>query len=113
MPAKYAFMLKKGSTKAEHVMYFFDLLHDKLVSWFGDEYITHTVFVFDNAAVHVSAKSKAYFKDKQLSVLTIPSYTPELNYVEEVFRLLKSKLKLKPMYKKRLEYLVAEAITNL
>lgn len=56
MPHKYAFMLKTGSTKSEHIISFFELLHLKLCDWFGDKYIESTIIVFDNAAVHVSDK---------------------------------------------------------
>ena len=30
LPHKYAFMLKTGSTKSEHMIFFFELLHAKL-----------------------------------------------------------------------------------
>ena len=33
---KYSFMLKNGSTKSEHIIFSFELLHNKLWDWFGD-----------------------------------------------------------------------------
>ena len=35
LPHKYAFMLKTGTTKSEHMIFFFELLHSKLSDWFG------------------------------------------------------------------------------
>ena len=35
LPHKYAFMLKTGSIKSEHMIFFFELLHAKLWDWFG------------------------------------------------------------------------------
>ena len=40
---KYAFMLKTGATKSEHIIFFFELLHSKLSDWFGEDYINSTV----------------------------------------------------------------------
>ena len=54
LPHKYAFMLKTGATKSEHMIFFFELLHSKLSDWFGEDYINSTVIVLDNASVHVS-----------------------------------------------------------
>ena len=51
---KYAFMLKIGATKSEHMIFFFELLHSKLSDWFGENYINSTVIIFDNASVHIS-----------------------------------------------------------
>ena len=113
LPHKYAFMLKTGSTKSEHMIFFFELLHAKLWDWFGEEYIKSTVIVFDNASVHVSDRCKSYLKWKKLSVLTLPPYTPEQNYVEQVFKRLKTDLSKQDFSKNRLEYIVSETIMNM
>ena len=110
LPHKYAFMLKTGATKSEHMIFFFELLHSKLCDWFGDEYINSTVIVLDNASVHVSDRWKAYLRWKKLSVLTLPPYTPEQNLVEQVFKRLKTDLSKWDLSKKRLEYIVTETI---
>ena len=47
-------MLKTDTTKSEHMILFFELLHSKFSDWFGEDYISSTVIVFDNASVHVS-----------------------------------------------------------
>ena len=110
---KYAFMLKTGATKSEHMIFFFELLHSKLCDWFGEEYISSTVVVLDNASVHVSDRCKAYLKWKRLSVLTLPPYTPEQNHVEQAFKRLKTDLSKWDFSKKRLEYIVCEAIMKM
>ena len=73
-------------------MSFFEFLYAKLCDCFGEVYIKSTIIVFDNASVHVSDRCRAYFKWKMLSVLTLPPYTPEQNYVEQVFKRLKTDL---------------------
>lgn len=110
---KYAFMMKKGSTSSYHIKQFFDLLNEKMTTTFSSDYIEHTVFVLDNAKVHVSAESRKYFYENKFRVLTLPPYTPEQNKVERVFLYLKMKLKKECLFNKRLEYLVANAITEL
>jgi transposase len=106
-------MLKKGSTKARQVIRFFELLHNRLEDLFGIEYIKHTVFVMDNAKVHTAKLAKKYFELKQLSILTLPPYTPEMNKVEKTFLYLKMKLKKKCLFNKRLEYIVIQAMMDL
>ena len=69
LPHKYAFMLKTGATISDYMVSFFELLHDKLCDWFGEEYLKSTVIVLDNASLHVSDRCKAYFKWKMLSYL--------------------------------------------
>ena len=85
-------MLESVPTKSEHIIFFFELLHSKLCDWLGEEYINFTIVVFNNASVHVSERCKAYLKWKKRSVLTFPSYTPEQNNVEQVFKRLKTEL---------------------
>jgi len=113
LKGKYGFMLKQGTTKTHHVMLFFDMLHALLVDTFDEDYLKYTVFILDNAKVHVSKKAKNHFKLKGYPILTLPPYSPELNKVENTFNLLKMQLKKQNLYKKRLEYVVAHAITNL
>ena len=72
LPHKYAFMLKNGSSKSEHIIFFFELLDSKLCDWFGEEYIRSTIIVFDNASIHMSDRTRSYLKYKKLSVLTLP-----------------------------------------
>ena len=113
LKGKYAFMLKRGSTSSEHVAYFIDMLHEVLLKTYGGDYLKHTIFIMDNAKVHVSNVSKKHFRNKGYPILTLPPYTPEYNRVENTFNLLKMVLKKKNLYKKRLEYVVAHAILEL
>ena len=113
LPHKYAFMLKTGSTKSEHIIFFFELLHAKLCDWFGKEYLGSTIVVLDNASVHLSSNCRSYFSSKGLSVLTLPPYTPEQNNVEQVFKRLKTDLSKRDLAKKRLEYIVADTIMRM
>ena len=113
LKGKYAFMLKRGSTKSDHVMHFIDMLHETLVNHYTEDYLNHTLFIMDNAKVHVSKKSKRHFREKGYPILTLPPYTPEYNRVENTFNLLKMILKKKNLYKKRLEYVVAHAVLEL
>jgi hypothetical protein len=61
---KYAFMLKKGATKTKHMIQFFEMLHDKMSNYFGEDYHKHTIFVLDNAKVHSSKHIKPYYIEK-------------------------------------------------
>ena len=110
---KYAFMLKKGTTKTQHVIMFFEKLHAMLCDTYCDDYIKHTVFILDNARVHVSVKAKAYFKENQFAVMTLPPYTPECNKVEGTFNLLKTHIKKQNLYDRRIEHVVVDVINNL
>ena len=90
LPHKYAFRIKNGSTKSEHIIFIFELLDIKLWDWFGEEYIRSTIIVFDNASIHISDRTQSYLKYKKFSVFTLPPYTPEQNNVEQVFKRLKT-----------------------
>ena len=113
MKGKYAFMLKKGTTKTHHVIMFFEKLHAMLCNAFSDDYIKYTVFVLDNARVHVSSEARTFFKEKQFAVMTLPPYTPELNKVEGTFNLIKTLIKKQNLYERRLEHVVVDAINKL
>ena len=110
---KYAFMLKKGTTKTHHVITFFEKLHAILCDTFSDDCIKYTVFVLDNARVHVSSKAKIFFKEKQFVVMTLPPYTPEFNKVEGTFNLLKTHIKKQNLYDRRIEHVVLDVINKL
>lgn len=113
MANKYAFLLKKSKTNSSHIITFFNMLDEMLRDTFNDFYSLYTIFVLDNAKVHVSKKCRKYFKSKKLSVLTLPPYTPEYNKVEHTFNLLKIQLKKASLYNSRLEHVVARIVTNL
>ena len=110
---KYAFMLKQGSTRSEHVIRFFELLDVRMKDLFTDEYRKNTIFVMDNARVHTSSLVQRYLRQKDFAVLMLPAYSPELNKVEYTFRLLKNRLRKECLHGRRLESVIAETILNL
>lgn len=110
---KVWFMVKKGSTKTYHIKRFFNLLDDKLTQLYTSEYKFYTIFIMDNAKVHVSKAARRFFKESELTVITLPPYTPELNKVERTFFYLKASLKKQDFEKSRLEKLVIDAIIGL
>jgi hypothetical protein len=110
---KFTFMLKKSTTTENYMIRFFELLDETLCGWFGEQYRNSTVFVMDNACVHTSVKVSNYFRWKDLSVLTLPPYSPELNPIERVFHRVKKRLKFTSLYKKRIEYVIAGVIKSL
>lgn len=66
--------------------------------------------ILDNAKIHTSRMSKSFLHDFYFTIYTVP-YSPELNPIEEVFRLMKSYL-----YKKDLnssDDIVEEALKFL
>ena len=50
-------------------------------------------FLIDNASIHKTADVKRYTKQKSISLLTIPSYSPALNGAEIIIHAIKSKVK--------------------
>jgi putative transposase len=110
---KYAFMLKKGATKTNHMILFFEMLHEKLSEYFGVDYYKHTIFILDNARVHSNKKIKSYYNAKKLTLIGLPPYSPELNPIENLFNEIKQQIKLKPLVNKQFEYIIAETLQNL
>lgn len=54
----------------------------------------HLVLVLDNASYHKSATLRHWLLDQepQVSVVWLPTYSPQLNLIERVWRFLKAKL---------------------
>lgn len=54
----------------------------------------HLVLVLDNATYHKTATLRAWFAAhrEQISVLWLPTYSPQLNLIERVWRFIKHKL---------------------
>ena len=48
------------------------------------------VIIMDNVKPHVSKQAQQLFKSKRMLCITCPSYHPELNLVEMIFRFVKS-----------------------
>jgi hypothetical protein len=108
MRGKYAFSMKKGSTSSHHILQFFSMLDELMSDWFGHEYKYSTIFIFDNARIHISEISKSFYSKAGIMTINLPPYTPELNKVEKTFAQLKNLVKYKNLSNKRLEYVVCE-----
>ncbi len=54
----------------------------------------HLVLVLDNASYHKTATLRAWFADRadRISVVWLPTYSPQLNLIERVWRFVKAKL---------------------
>jgi transposase len=64
---------------------------DQLATRWPDE---HLILVLDNAAYHKTATIRAWFAahHDRISVLWLPTYSPQLNLIERVWRFVKQKL---------------------
>ena len=61
----------------------------------------------------MSEEAKDFYREFGIMVINLPPYHPEYNKIELVFGQLKGLIKYKNLTNKRLEYIVAEAITEL
>lgn len=54
----------------------------------------HLVLVLDNASYHKTATLRAWFADRaaRITVVWLPTYSPQLNLIERVWRFVKAKL---------------------
>jgi transposase len=60
--------------------------------WFANQIKKQTVVIIDNAPIHTSNEFNSYieeWKEKGLIIYRIPSYSPELNIIEIVWRKIK------------------------
>jgi transposase len=64
---------------------------DQLAARWDD---AHLVLVLDNASYHKTADLRAWFAKhaERISVLWLPTYSPQLNLIERVWRFVKGKL---------------------
>lgn len=61
--------------------------------WFGDS--ADFVFQQDNAPCHKSRDIRKFFEENQMTVMDWPPYSPDLNPIENLWAILKSKLRQK------------------
>ena len=52
----------------------------------------HVILQHDNARIHVSAKTKNYLRNKKISVLPWPSYSPDINIIESLWSIIDKQL---------------------
>lgn len=76
---------------------YIDVLANELIPsshmWFGDS--RDFVYLQDNAPCHKSRDTKKFFEDNQLNVMDWPPYSPDLNPIENLWAILKAKLREK------------------
>lgn len=83
-------MLMTRQAPASNAAEFIAFLDQVAARWLAD----HLVLVLDNATYHKTARLRAWFAAHRarISVLWLPTYSPQLNLIERVWRFIKQKL---------------------
>lgn len=91
-----------------------DLLEEYLPTCLEDD----TIFMQDNASVHTAGIIKEWIRNNEVEVLDWPPYSPDLNPIENLWKLLKERIQVKePRLKtlgntqEALDLLIATAVT--
>lgn len=74
--------LAKISTRMNSANYI-NMLNDILIPYSDDYMDGDLIFQQDNAAIHVSRESKAWFEDKDIELLDWPARSPDLIPIEK------------------------------
>jgi transposase len=69
-----------------------------------------TTLVMDNASFHKGAQTKKLIEEAQCHLLFLPTYSPDLNPIENCWHVIKSHLKALLPTQKNLEILIGEII---
>ena len=87
----YGILANSSANTADIFVYFLDCLlkhREKLFKMSNNS----TFYVIDNASIHKTENVDEYAKRNEISLLTIPSYSPALNGAETVIQAIKAKV---------------------
>ena len=108
------FMMKSKTTNKNQFWEFIKLLNKQLKSRLAKiTYERRMVVMFDNASIHKTKGVKLLVEKLGWVVLTIPPYSSELNQIEHIFGILKSKMSKRNFNAKTVIQIVKEEIKCL
>lgn len=86
-----------------------EILSEHLIIYSNDDFI----FQQDNHPVHKSKLIKDYLKNNNINLLSWPSNSPDLNPIENLWKLVKDKLSFETLTKDNFEEKVRESINSI
>lgn len=67
-------------------------MDDVLVSFLDDNSDKQFIYMQDNASIHVSKQSRAYFSERNIPLLEWPACSPDCNPIENLWGILASRV---------------------